>query len=26
MEDAEGVDLPRAIRDAKALKGSLPAR
>jgi hypothetical protein len=26
MEDAEGVDLPRAIRDAKALKGSLPSR
>lgn len=26
MESAEGVDLPRAIRDAKALKGSLPAR
>lgn len=26
MESAEGVDLIRAIRDAKALKGSLPAR
>ena len=26
MESAENVDLPRAIRDAKALKGSLPAR
>jgi hypothetical protein len=26
MEDAEGVDLIRAIKDTKALKGSLPAR
>ena len=26
MESAEGADLPRAIRDVKALKGSLPAR